>query len=83
MHELIEKLIARLPLDFRVLYRQFLLRVIDLESLSIQADVTGYLGQFAGVLIMLSLVHSTVAYLGYTFIPEPAARFAFCLHMEH
>jgi hypothetical protein len=40
MHELIEKLIARLPLDFRVLYRQFLLRVIDLEALSIQADVT-------------------------------------------
>jgi hypothetical protein len=83
MHELIEKLVARLPLDFRVLYRQFLLRVIDLEALSIQADVTGYIGQFAGVLIMLSLVHATVTYLGYAYIPEPAVRFAFQLHMEH
>ena len=83
MHELIQKLIARLPLDFRVLYRQFLLRVIDLESLSIEADVAGFLGQFAGVLIMLSMVHATVAYLGYTFITEPADRLAFCLHMEH
>jgi hypothetical protein len=83
MHELLEKLADRLPLDFRVLYRQFLLRVIDLEALSIQADVTAYIGQFAGVLIMLSLVHATVTYLGYTFITEPAARFAFLLHMQH
>ncbi|MGO9337938.1 MAG: hypothetical protein ACLPY1_10565 [Terracidiphilus sp.] len=83
MLELIEKPIARLPLDFRVLYRQFLLRVIDLEALSIQADVTAFLGQFAGVLIMLSLVHATVTYLGYAFITEPAERFAFLLHMQH
>lgn len=83
MPELIEKLVARLPLDFRVLYRQFLLRVIDLESLSIEADVTGFLGQFAGVLIMLSLVHSLVTYLGFTFITEPMAHRAFCWHMEH
>jgi hypothetical protein len=83
MHELLEKLIARVPMDFRVLYRQFLLRVIDLEALSIQADVTAYIGQFAGVLIMLSLIHATITYLGYTFITEPADRFAFLLHMEH
>jgi hypothetical protein len=83
MHELFYKLIARLPLDFRILYRQFLLRVVDLESLSVQADVERFLGQFAGVLIMLSLVHATVAYLGYTFITEPASRLAFLWHMEH
>lgn len=83
MDELIRKLIARLPLDFRVLYRQFLLRVIDLESLSIQADVVGFLGQFAGVLIMLSLVHATLTYLGYVIITEPEARMAFLWHMEH
>jgi len=35
----------RLPLQFRVLYRQFLLRVVDLEALSIQADVPRLLGQ--------------------------------------
>jgi hypothetical protein len=46
-----------LPLQFRVLYRQFLLRVVDLEALSAQADVVGFLGQFAGVLIMVSIIH--------------------------
>ena len=33
MRKLIDQLVRRLPLDFRVLYRQFLLRVIDLEAL--------------------------------------------------
>ena len=56
MHKAIRTLIAKLPLDFRVLCRQFLLRVVDLESLSIQADVIGFLGQFAGVLIIISFV---------------------------
>ena len=41
-----------------MLYRQFLLRVVDLEALSIEADIPRFLGQFAGVLIMISL-HST------------------------
>jgi hypothetical protein len=50
------KLLRRLPLQFRVLYRQFLLRVVDLESLSMQADIPRLLGQFAGVLLMFSLV---------------------------
>jgi hypothetical protein len=57
MREFMRRLIDRLPLQFRVLYRQFLLRVIDLESLSIEADIPRFLGQFAGVLIMLSLIH--------------------------
>jgi hypothetical protein len=63
MRKLIDVLVARLPLDFRVLYRQFLLRVIDLEALSIQADVVAFLGQFAGVLIMLSIIHAFRVYL--------------------
>jgi hypothetical protein len=83
MHNFIEGLIARLPLDFRILYRQFLLRVIDLEALSIQADVVGFLGQFAGVLIMLSLVHSLVTYIGYIVQPTQEDRLLFSLHMEH
>lgn len=45
----------RLPLEFRVLYRQFLLRVVDLEALSIEADIPRFLGQFAGVLILISV----------------------------
>jgi len=52
----------RLPLQFRVLYRQFLLRVVDLEALSMQADVTQLLGQFAGILILVSAFR-TVGFL--------------------
>jgi hypothetical protein len=83
MHNFVEGLIARLPLDFRILYQQFLLRVIDLEALSIQADVAGFLGQFAGVLIMLSLVHSLVTYVGYIIQRTQEDRLLFSLHMEH
>jgi hypothetical protein len=54
MREAWRRLVERLPLEFRVLYRQFLLRVIDLESLSIGADIPRFLGQFAGVLILIS-----------------------------
>jgi hypothetical protein len=63
MRKLIRKLISRLPLAFRVLYRQFLLRVIDLEALSIEADIPRFLGQFAGVLIMFSVIHAVDAFL--------------------
>jgi hypothetical protein len=41
-------------LQFRVLYRQFLLRVVDLELLSPQGDPTKLLGQFATVLLTIS-----------------------------
>lgn len=53
---------ARLPLQFKVLHRQFLLRVIDLEALSIEADIPRFLGQFAGVLLMFSFIHSVAVY---------------------
>lgn len=52
-----------LPEQLRLLYQQFFLRIFDLESLSTQADVVGYLGQFAGVFIMLSLIHALAAYI--------------------
>src|SRR5271155_1967663 len=58
MPKLICQLLDRFPLQFRVLYRQFLLRVIDLEALSIQADIPRFLGQFAGVLIMVSVIRA-------------------------
>jgi hypothetical protein len=60
MREMARRIIERLPLEFRVLYRQFLLRVIDLEALSVQADVAQLLGQFAGVLILISVVQTIV-----------------------
>ena len=45
-----------LPLQFRILFRQFLLRVIDLESLSVQADIPRFLGQFASILVFISII---------------------------
>ncbi|HLJ76428.1 MAG TPA: hypothetical protein VKT75_03400, partial [Acidobacteriaceae bacterium] len=59
-----EKIAERLPLQFRVLYRQFLLRVVDLEALSIQADVPRLLGQFAGVLILIGVMQT----IGFLFL---------------
>jgi hypothetical protein len=43
-------------LQFRVLYRQFLFRMVDLELLSAgaQGDISKLLGQFAGLLIFFS-----------------------------
>ena len=59
----------RLPLQFRVLYRQFLLRVVDLEALSMEADVPKLLGQFAGVLILIS-VFQTIGFLYAAGLPH-------------
>ena len=42
--------------QFRVLYREFLFRIVDLEILSAQADVSKLLGQFAAMLAALSLM---------------------------
>ena len=60
MRDAVRRLIERLPLQFRLLYRQFLLRVIDLESLSIEADIPRVLGQFAAVLITISVFQTFV-----------------------
>lgn len=54
--------LERLPLQYRVLCTQFVLRVIDLEALSVQADIPRYLGQFGGVLLMLGFVHMLFVY---------------------
>lgn len=50
------KLVQMLPVQFRILYRQFLLRVVDLEALSVQADIPRFLGQFASILVFISLI---------------------------
>jgi hypothetical protein len=60
---------AHLPLQFRVLHRQFLLRVIDLEALSIEADIPRFLGQFVGVLLMLSFIHAFAVYVAIAEFP--------------
>ncbi len=50
-------------IPFRVLYREFLFRVVDLELLSQQGDITKLLGQFAGILIFVSLWQAVAALL--------------------
>ncbi|MFZ0631740.1 MAG: hypothetical protein WAM56_10660, partial [Acidobacteriaceae bacterium] len=62
LRRLTDTLAAKLPREFRVLFRQFLLRVVDLEALSVHADVTRFLGQFAGVLILIN-VFRTIGFL--------------------
>ena len=66
----LERWTERLPLQLRVLHRQFLLRVVDLEALSIEADIPAYLGQFAGILIMISLCHA----FGMLVFPSPPSE---------
>ena len=66
---LLVRLGRRLPLQFRVLQSQFLLRVIDLESLSIEADIPRFLGQFAGVLIMFGFIHAFAVYVAIVEFP--------------
>jgi hypothetical protein len=70
MRRLIDAIANRLPLQFRVLHRQFLLRVVDLEAMSIEADIPRFLGQFAGILIMISLMRG----LGALVFPPPPSR---------
>jgi hypothetical protein len=55
-------IVDKLPREFRVLFRQFLLRVVDLEALSVHADVPRFLGQFAGLLILIN-VFRTIGFL--------------------
>ncbi|HEV3332531.1 MAG TPA: serine hydrolase domain-containing protein [Bryobacteraceae bacterium] len=42
-------------LQFRVLYREFLFRIVDLDVLAPQGDVTKLLGQFAALLAVVGL----------------------------
>jgi len=44
------------PTPFRVLYREFLFGIVDLEILSARADVQKLLGQFAALLAAMSLM---------------------------
>ena len=47
--------------QFRILYREFLFRIVDLEVLAPQGEVSKLLGQFAALLIFVSLWLSAVA----------------------
>ena len=70
-------------LQLRVLYRQFLVRVIDFEALSVQADVIKLLGQFAAILAMISIIQGGTALLANVDRMPDVARVAACWTMEH
>ncbi len=67
MRETLRRFVERLPLEFRVLYAQFLARVVDLEALSIEADIPRFIAQFAGVLILIDAFRT----LGFLFYGQP------------
>jgi hypothetical protein len=77
------KLILLLPLQFRVLYRQFLLRVIDLEALSIEADIPRFIGQFAGVLIFVSVISALKALFASDAPPEILRGICWAVEQQH
>lgn len=72
-------------LQFRVLYREFLFRMVDLEVLSAHAlgDVNKLLGQFAALLLFISMLLSIAAFGFAGSHMAPAARLALTLVFEH
>jgi hypothetical protein len=59
-------------LQFRTLYRVFLLRVVDLELLSADGDPTKLIGQFATIFVSISFfftLPALVALMGTSSIP--------------
>jgi hypothetical protein len=70
---------------FRVLYRQFLFRIVDLELLAADArgDANRLLGQFAGLLIFFSAALGLVIMLLDPDRLPPAAAVRMTWGMEH
>ncbi len=62
---------------FYVLYREFLFRMVDFDLLPARGDISKLLGQFAGLLIFLSLMFSLGALsFGDSGLPRPALLIA-------
>ncbi len=71
--------------QFRVLYREFLFRMVDLEVLSshAQGDISKLLGQFAALLLLLSMGFCLPA-LGYgSKALPPVGKLMYALSTEH
>jgi hypothetical protein len=70
-------------LQFRVLCREFLFRMVDLEVLSPQGDISTLLGQFAGLLAFVGAFRGLVAmFIDPRSMPERIFR-ATCWNTEH
>ena len=61
-------------LQFKILFRQFLLRVVDVELLSADADTTKLLGQLITVMLSFSFFISIPVIFGGGRLPEAEAR---------
>jgi hypothetical protein len=70
-------------LQFRVLYREFLFRMVDLELLSPQGDMSKLLGQFAALLVFISSVQALGALLFDGRRMSPPALAIFFWRQEH
>jgi len=68
--------------QFRVLFRQFLFRIVDLELLAPEGDLTKLLGHFASLLVFFSVIMALVALFMGSPPPGPAG-IAQCWTMEH
>ncbi len=71
------------PVQIRLLFHQFLLRVVDLEALSSKADVVRLMGQFATILLMFSLIQALVGLLFGSAPLSAEARVAASWTMEY
>ena len=73
-------------LQFRVLYRLFLFRMVDLELLSqaAQGDISGLLGRFAALLLFVSLwMGVSVIFLGSLAMPPVLRLIAVLARTSH
>jgi len=68
--------------QFRVLFRQFLFRVVDLELLAPEGDLAKLLGHFASLLVFFSVIMALVALFTGNPPPGPAGT-AQSWTMEH
>jgi len=77
------RLLAGINPQFRVLYREFLFRMVDLELIAPQGDIGKLLGQFAGLLIFFSsmLALGAMFFNGRAMTAEE--RMIFIWGMEH
>lgn len=60
--------------QFRILYRDFLFRMVDLELLSARGEIQNLLGQIAALLAAFSFVLALLLVPGYTSSSLPRQR---------
>jgi hypothetical protein len=70
-------------LQFLTLYREFLFRIVDLELLAPQGDITKLLGQFVALLVFISLWLALIGVLAASAQAEPGRGVVVAWAVEH